>query len=218
MKRTRVKVCCISSVAEAELAISHGVDALGFVSEMPSGKEMVIDDRVVHEISIRIPPTIETFLLTSRRTGDAIADHVECCGTTTVQIVHHIDVLEYRRLIERLPRVRRVQVIHVENRNALDLIDLYEPHVHAFILDSGRPNATVAELGGTGRTHDWTISAEFVRRASKPVFLAGGLNPDNVREAMAKVSPFGLDLCTGVRLNGGLNAFQLSRFMTNVWS
>ena len=216
MKRTRLKVCCISSIAEAALAIAHGADALGLVSQMPSGPG-VIDDELAREIATRTPPTVETFLLTSRLSGDGIADHVEYCGTTTVQIVQHIEVDEYQRIIRQIPRVRRVQVIHVEDLSALDLIELYEPFVHAFLLDSGRPNAEVPELGGTGREHDWDISSEFVRRSSKPVFLAGGLNPRNVREAISNVAPFGLDLCSGVRTDNNLDPQLLDEFTTNLW-
>jgi len=217
MNRTRLKICCISSIAEAELAIVHGADALGLVGEMPSGPG-VISDELAREIAASIPPTVETFLLTSRTAGDDIADHVEYCGTTTVQIVQHIDPGEYPTIIARIPRVRRVQVVHVEDKSALQMIDRYEPYVHAFLLDSGHPNAEIAELGGTGRAHDWRVSSEFVRRTKKPVFLAGGLNSNNVRDALNKVAPFGLDLCSGVRSNSGLNAQLLEEFTTNVWS
>lgn len=111
-----------------------------------------------------------------------------------------------------------MQVIHVEDETALDLIELYEPYVHAFLLDSGHPNASVAELGGTGRAHDWGISSEFVRRSPKHVFLAGGLNPHNVRDAISTVAPFGLDLCSGVRLGNNLDPRLLDEFTANVWT
>lgn len=216
MHRTRIKICCISSVEEARLAIAHGADALGLVSEMPSGPG-VIDNNLIREIASGVPPTVETILLTSRHDGEAIADHVEYCQTTAVQIVQHIDVKDYQPLINRLPSVRRIQVVHVEDRTALDLIDYYQPYVHAFLLDSGRPGAALPELGGTGRAHDWQISAEFVRRASKPVLLAGGLNPANVADAVQQVAPFGLDLCSGVRSNDQLDRALLDQFSTNVW-
>ena len=216
MKRTRVKICCISSIEEAQLAIEYGADAIGLVGEMPSGPG-VIDNDLARKIARNTPPTVETFLLTSREKGDAIADHVECCGTTTVQIVRHIDVAEYQRIIERLPNTRRVQVIHVEDESTITLVKKYEPFVHAFLLDSGRPSASVAELGGTGRAHDWQISAEIVTKTAKPVFLAGGLKPENVREAIKSVAPFGLDLCSGVRTNDKLDEIKLRDFTKNVW-
>jgi len=204
-------------MAEAELAIAYGADALGLVGAMPSGPG-VIDDDLVRKIADTTPPTVETFLLTSRERGDAIADHVEYCGTTTVQIVRHIDVAEYQRVIQRLPTTRRVQVIHVEDESAIDLVRKYEPFVHAFLLDSGRPSAPVVQLGGTGRSHDWQISAKIVASTAKPVFLAGGLKPENVREAITSVEPFGLDLCSGVRTNEKLDETKLRDFTRNVWS
>ena len=216
MSRTRVKVCCISSLEEAQLAISYGVDALGLVGDMPSGPG-IIDDELTRSIARVVPPTVETFLLTSRESGDGIAEHVEFCGTTTVQIVRHIERAEYTTIIRRLPTIKRVQVIHVEDEGALELVKIYEPYVHAFLLDSGRPSARAAELGGTGRSHDWQISAEIVKGTTRPVFLAGGLRPDNVKEAIAVVQPFGLDLCSGIRTDDKLDEKKLREFISNVW-
>jgi len=194
------------------MAVAAGADALGLVGEMPSGPG-IIDDELAREIAAVAPPAVSTFLLTSRETGEAIAQHVEYCGPTTVQIVRHIDPAEYETIIRRLPTTRRVQVIHVEGEDALELVQLYEPFVHAFLLDSGRPDASVAELGGTGRSHDWSISADIVRTTHKPVFLAGGLNSDNAKAAIGSVRPFGLDLCSAVRTEGRLDERKLHRFM-----
>ncbi|MCA9151326.1 MAG: phosphoribosylanthranilate isomerase [Planctomycetales bacterium] len=216
MKRTRIKVCCISTIAEAQLAVAHGVDALGLLGAMPTSPR-AIDIEVAREIAKSVPPTVESFFLSAAISGNEIASQVEYCGATAVQVVRHIDAGEYRRLIKLLPGVRRVQVIHVEDHTALDLIEVYEPYVHAFILDGGRADAAPAELGGTGRVHDWRISAEFVRRSSKPVFLAGGIDLHNVREAIATVAPFGLDLCSGVRRANRLDPQLLNKFTENVW-
>ncbi len=216
MNRTRVKVCCISSLEEAQLAIDYRADALGLVGEMPSGPGVISDD-LAREIARTTPPGVETFLLTARGRGDDIADHVEYCGSTTVQIVRHIDISEYPRIIERLPTIRRVQVIHVEDESAIERVRRYEPYVHAFLLDSGRPSAPLAELGGTGRAHDWRISAAIVNETKKPVFLAGGLTPINVKEAITSVKPFGVDLCSGVRTDEKLDSEKLREFTSNVW-
>ena len=213
--RTRVKICCISSVKEAEMAIAAGADALGFVAAMPSGPG-VVDDATIRAVTSVVPPPLATFLLTSRANGIDIVEHAQHCGTNTVQIVDHIDPSELAVVAVSLPMIRRVQVIHVEGPQALDLIPRYEPYVHAFLLDSGKPGGTMRELGGTGRTHDWAVSREFVKRTRKPVFLAGGLNPDNAAEAIATVRPFGLDLCSGVRTNGHLDQVKLNAFMAAV--
>ncbi len=213
--RTRVKICCIASRAEADLAIRFGTDAIGLVGAMPSGPGP-IDDATIASIAAAAPPPVATFLLTSETSAAAIAGHVEATGVSTVQIVSHIDPDQSERLARLLPVTRRVQVIHVEGPEALDLIPAYADHVHAFLLDSGRPGLSVPELGGTGRAHDWSVSAEFVRNSPHPVFLAGGLNPDNAGEAIRTVRPYGLDLCTGVRTHGNLDTDKLSAFMAAV--
>ncbi|MEM8688617.1 MAG: phosphoribosylanthranilate isomerase [Pseudomonadota bacterium] len=208
----RLKVCCIASRAEADMAIAAGADALGLVAHMPSGPGPISDEEIA-EIAAAVPPPIATFLLTSESRSEEIAAHVERTGVNTIQIVSQISAEEVARLAGLCPNVRRVQVIHVEDRSALDLITDYAPHVHAFLLDSGRPSAAVPELGGTGRSHDWAVSAEFVEQSPRPVFLAGGLKPGNVGEAVRQVCPFGVDLCTGVRTDDGLDAEKLNAFV-----
>ncbi len=212
--RTRTKVCCIASLEEARQAIAAGADAIGLVAAMPSGRT-IADDRIA-EITAFAPPPVASFLLTSERTADAISAHVRRTGPTTVQIVTHIDPSESARLAELEPQVRRVQVIHVEGPEALNLIAVYAPHVHAFLLDSGAPNAATPQLGGTGRRHDWAVSAEFVRMSRLPVFLAGGLSAANAEEAIRQVRPFGLDLCSGLRTEGRLDPGKLAGFMAAV--
>jgi phosphoribosylanthranilate isomerase len=213
--RTRIKICCISSPDEASEAVAAGADALGLVARMPSGPGPIADE-LIAAIAAGVPPPVATFLLTSEITAAAIAAHFRATRPTTVQIVAHIDAAESRRLAALEPHIRRVQVIHVEDRGALDLIPLYAPYVHAFLLDSGRPNAAIAELGGTGRAHDWAISAEFVKASPRPVFLAGGLSAANVGAAMRQVRPYGIDLCSGVRTDGRLDPLKLAALVTAV--
>ncbi len=210
--RTRIKVCCIASAEEARLAVEAGADALGLVARMPSGPGPITDARIA-EITAIVPPPVATFLLTAETTADAISAHIRTTRPSTVQVVSHIAPSEAARLAEMEPHVRRVQVIHVEGLEALELLPAYSPHVHAFLLDSGRPNAAIAELGGTGRCHDWEVSAEIVKASERPVFLAGGLSSANVRDAIRKVRPFGLDLCSGVRTEGRLDAAKLKAFV-----
>jgi phosphoribosylanthranilate isomerase len=213
--RTRVKVCCIASVEEARMAIDAGADAIGLVGAMPSGPGP-IDDRLIAEVAAAVPPPVASFLLTSESTARAIADHVGTTRPSTVQLVCHIDPAEAERLAALSPGVRRVQVIHVEDASCLALIGDYAPHVHAFLLDSGRPGAAVPEFGGTGRVHDWELSAAFVKASPLPVFLAGGLTPANVGAAIGKVRPYGVDLCSGVRTEGRLDPAKLAAFMAAV--
>jgi phosphoribosylanthranilate isomerase len=212
---TRIKTCCMASVAEMQQAVAAGADAVGLVARMPSGPGPIADD-LIARITAAVPPPVAAFLLTSETSAEAIADHVRRTGAPVVQIVSHIDPVESARLALLLPHTRRVQVIHVEGPEALGMIDRYAPHVHAFLLDSGRPGAAIPTLGGTGDVHDWGISAAFVAGSPHPVFLAGGLTPANVGAAIAQVRPFGVDLCSGIRTAGRLDAARLAAFIAAV--
>ncbi|MDP1660434.1 MAG: phosphoribosylanthranilate isomerase [Phycisphaerales bacterium] len=211
--RTRLKVCCIASIDEARVAIAHGADALGLVARMPSGPGP-IDDDTIASIAAAVPPPIATFLLTCETEPRAVVAHARSTGVNTVQLVDDStgpDV--YSALRDALPALRIVQVVHVVDRSSVDHALKLAPLVDALLLDSGNPAAAVRELGGTGRVHDWGLSREIVLRAECPVFLAGGLNPSNIRGAVAAVSPFGVDLCGGVRTNGRLDGAKLSAFV-----
>lgn len=213
--RTRVKVCCIQNPAEAFLAIDLGADALGLVAEMPSGPGP-IDDDTIAGIAAAVPPPVATFLLTSRTDPEAVVAHVSYCGTSVVQLVDAVPDATYAALRRDCPAVKIVQVVHVENEKALPEALLVAPHVDALLLDSGRPGAPVKELGGTGRAHDWSVSRRIVEASPVPVFLAGGLHPDNVADAIEAAEPYGLDLCSGVRTDGRLDAERLRAFMHSV--
>jgi phosphoribosylanthranilate isomerase len=215
MTGTRIKICCMQSVAEAELAARYGADAVGLVSAMPSGPGP-IPESLIAEIVPRVPPGIATFLLTSRRGAAAIADQVRRLGPTTVQIVDRPDPGCHAALRTALPAIRIVQVVHVTGPEAVDEALEYASAVDALLLDSGNPSLPVKELGGTGRTHDWPTSRRIVETAGVPVWLAGGLTPENVAEAIATVGPYGVDLCSGVRTEGRLDEEKLARFVSEV--
>lgn len=197
------------------MAVEAGADALGLVARMPSGPGP-IPDAMIARVTACVPPPVATFLLSAETKAEAISAHIRATNPSTVQIVSHIDPVESEKLAVLEPHIRRVQVVHVEGPEALGLIPAYAPHVHAFLLDSGRPNAVIAELGGTGRAHDWAVSAAFVRATERPVFLAGGLSAANVADAIRQVRPFGLDLCSGVRTDGRLDIDKLAAFVLAV--
>jgi phosphoribosylanthranilate isomerase len=122
----------------------------------------------------------------------------------------------YEVLTRELDGVRIVQVIHVTGPESLEEAIEISPHVQGLLLDSGRLTGPVKELGGTGRTHDWGVSRQIRESLNLPVFLAGGLRPENVTEAISQVGPFALDLCSGVRTDGRLDETKLSQFFRNV--
>ncbi len=210
--KPRVKICCIGSRAEAELAIRHGADALGLVSEMPSGPG-VITDELAREIAARVPPAVASVLLTSRQDAGGIIRQQRYVRANTIQIVDRLTRGTYQDLRDALPGIALVQVVHVRDDDSLAEALSVAPEVDALLLDSGNQRLAVKELGGTGRTHDWTISRRIVGQSAKPVFLAGGLTPLNVRRAVEEVRPFGVDVCGGVRTGGALDERKLAAFI-----
>ncbi len=212
MKTPKVKICCISSVEEVNLALKYGASALGLVSAMPSGPGP-ISEELIAEIVAHIPDGIASFLLTSKQDADSIIAQQRMTKTNTLQLVDSVSVEVYHTLRKELPGISIVQVIHVIDESSIDEAKSVAPFVDMILLDSGNQNLTVKELGGTGRKHDWNLSRRIVESVNKPVFLAGGLNAENVREAMEFVQPYGLDLCSGVRTNGKLDESKLQRFM-----
>lgn len=210
--RPRVKICCIGNHAEAELAIRHGAHALGLVSEMPSGPG-VIADELAREIASRVPPGVASVLLTSRQDAARIVEQQRYVRANTIQIVDCLTRGTHRDLRDALPGIALIQVVHVRDGDSLAEASAAGPEVDALLLDSGDQRLAVKQLGGTGRTHDWTISRRIVEQSRRPVFLAGGLTPENVRRAVAEVQPFGVDVCGGVRTGGRLDERKLAAFI-----
>lgn len=192
------------------MAISHGADAVGLVASMPSGPGP-IPDGVIADIAAAVPPPVATFLLTSETATQDVVDHVVRTRVNTVQLVDDtVGPAVYAALRDQRPTVRIVQVVHVRSDASIDAAVEAGSRCDAILLDSGDPEAR--ELGGTGRVHDWTISRQIVDLSPVPVFLAGGLTPENVAEAVRAVHPFGVDVCTGVRTDGRLDTGKLEAF------
>jgi phosphoribosylanthranilate isomerase len=213
----RIKICCITSENEARLAIEYGASAIGLVARMPSGPGP-IPDELIRQIAKTVPPPVATFLLTSETSVKEIIEHHHRTNTNTIQIVDSLSSGTYSQLKEGLPGVKIIQVIHViDERSVNEAMEISEM-VDAILLDSGNPKLKVKELGGTGRVHNWKLSRQIRDKTKCPVFLAGGLNPENVRQAIEEVHPFAVDVCSGVRTDGRLDREKLERFFREVLS
>jgi phosphoribosylanthranilate isomerase len=213
--RPRVKICCISNLEEAKLAVRYGASALGLVSHMPSGPGVITEDRII-EIAATIPPSIGSFLLTSLQNVAAIIVQQRRCRTNTIQLCDRVTGGTHSDLRNALPGISIVQVIHVTGRESVDEAVSIAAHVDAILLDSGNQKLPTKELGGTGRTHDWSLSRQIREQVEVPIFLAGGLGSDNVKRAIEEVGPFGLDICTGVRTSGTLDETKLAQLFANI--
>jgi phosphoribosylanthranilate isomerase len=208
--KPRVKICCIASIEEAWLAIEAGASALGLVSAMPSGPGP-IPEPLIAEIAATVPPPIGSFLLTCIQDVEGIVDQQRRSRVNTIQICDRF-LGDYGALRTALPGVSLVQVIHVTGPESVEEALTVSPHVDAILLDSGNQSLAIKQLGGTGRTHDWSLSRKIREKISVPLFLAGGLKPENVAEAIRAVEPFGVDVCSGLRTEGRLDQEKVKSF------
>jgi phosphoribosylanthranilate isomerase len=215
--RTRVKVCCITNPEAASLAVRHGADALGLVGPMPSGTG-IIDLATAARLAAAVPPPVASFLLSSAVEPEELLAQCRQVAPTALQIVDAVDPAAYALLRRELPALRLVQVVHVTGERTVAEALAVATLVDALLLDSGNPDAPVRLLGGTGKVHDWSISRKIADASPIPVFLAGGLTPANVADAIRAVRPFGVDLCTGLRTEGALDETKLEAFMQAVAS
>jgi phosphoribosylanthranilate isomerase len=209
--KTKVKICCISTEEEAKMALKFGADVLGLVAKMPSGPGTIADD-LIEKIVKSVPSATLTFLLTPKTNPYEIIKHQQLTSANCIQLVDAVNVIDYQILRDKLLNIKLIQVIHVLDEKSIEEAKRYAEVADMILLDSGNPNLKVKELGGTGRTHNWELSRKIVETISKPVFLAGGLNPENVRDAIASVKPYGVDICSGIRTNGKLDVEKLGRF------
>jgi phosphoribosylanthranilate isomerase len=182
---------------------------------MPSGPGPIADE-LIASIAKNVHPPVSTFLLSSEQSAAGLISHLQRVQTSTVQIVDELKQGSYRQIREALPHIRIVQVIHVTGEESVDQALRVQEEVDAILLDSGNPGALLKTLGGTGNTHNWEISRSIVKSLEVPVFLAGGLHAGNVADAISIVRPFAVDICSGVRTEGRLDAVKLQSFMQAV--
>jgi len=217
-----VKICCILSTDEIDMAIDAGAHAVGLVGSMPNGPG-ILDDitiarlaRYTHE---KYEDHIWSVLLTKETDASNILDHAANTHVNSVQIVDHDGIATHKTIREKAPNLRIIQVVHVENETAIETAKKASQTADVILLDSGKPSAHKAghdktfggTFGGTGETHDWSISKRIVEVIDKPVFLAGGLNPDNVTTAIKAVKPAGLDICSGLRNKANQYELELEK-------
>jgi len=199
------------------MAINHGASAIGLVSAMPSGPGPIPED-LIKEIAAVVPPAVGTFLLTCQQDVDRIIDQQQRLRVNTLQLCDRLEAGSHRELRKALPGISLVQVVHVTGPESVDEAIAVAEDVDAILLDSGNQSLPIKELGGTGRTHDWTLSARIREAINKPLFLAGGLTPQNVAAAIEQVQPFGIDVCSGLRTDGKLDQEKLYDFFQSLQS
>ncbi|NNF22858.1 MAG: phosphoribosylanthranilate isomerase [Saprospiraceae bacterium] len=213
----RVKVCCIKSNDEADLAIHCGAYALGLVGPMPSGPGPISPEEA-GIICSYVSGKVNTFYLTSKIELNEIVNEYNLVKSSHLQLTDSTTTETRKALKIQFPNLMIVQVVHVSGEGTLTKAKTFEKESDFLLLDSGAPGKAVKELGGTGRIHNWEISKQIVRNARIPVFLAGGLNASNVKDAINHVNPYGLDLCSGIRTEDKLDKRKIKFFFSQIKS
>jgi phosphoribosylanthranilate isomerase len=208
--RTWIKICATTSLDDALASIEAGADALGFVFA-PSKRRVSAEQAAT--IVAQIPAQVERVGVFNDAPAAHVAEVVEQVGLTAVQL-HGKETPEFiQELAGRWPQGRRISVIKTVLVNG-DFATRFThvcndyPEIDCILLDSG---------GGSGRTFDWETARPLVDRARKRLIVAGGLNPENVGEAIRKFAPWGVDVVSGVeREPGRKDAMKLKAFVAAV--
>lgn len=190
----KVKICGISNEIDALAAVSLGADAIGFVM---GGKVLPVEvepyAQLVRETIKKFPEGVDSFLVTHLLNADDILALANYIQSTGIQISEDIDIEEVIKVRNNTNR-KIIKTVVTTDPKAKEKLKLYEPYCDFFLLDSRESGYT----GGTGKENNWTMCKELIELTSKPVFIAGGLNPDNVRGAIEETMPYGVDVSTGV--------------------
>ncbi len=209
-----IQVAGVIDQAESELLASCGVRYLGFPLRLPVHREDLSEQEAARIIKKLIPP-IQGVLITYLNKADPIVEFCNQLGASIVQLHGDVEASELRRIKERQPRFAIIKSLVVGLHPIDELLEIVmrtAPHVDGFITDTFDPETGAA--GATGKTHDWRLSRQLVRQSTRPVILAGGLNPDNVRAAILAVHPAGVDAHTGLEdTSGRKSAEKVKQFV-----
>jgi phosphoribosylanthranilate isomerase len=200
---TRVKICGITNLADAQAAIEAGADALGFIFYEKSPRRMTIP--AVAEISKQLPPFIMRVGVFVNAPEELVKCAIGECGLGLLQF-HGDEPPEF------CTRFGLMSMKAFRIRAAESLKELPKYPTEAWLLDA----CSAENLGGTGEKFNWDLAVE-AQKFGKPVFLAGGLTPENVAAAIRKVQPFGVDVSSGVESSPGKKDHARVRaFIANV--
>jgi phosphoribosylanthranilate isomerase len=180
------------------MLVEAGVHQIGFPLRLAFHREDTSEEEAARILQV-LPPAVPAVLITYVESASEIRSLCQNLGVRSVQLHSNPPVSEVAALRAQAPEVTLMKSLIVRGTNLPELLSLarlYEPHVAAFITDTYDPST--GACGATGLTHDWDISRELARKISRPLILAGGLNPGNVRQAILHVCPAGVDVHTGV--------------------
>jgi len=197
----RVKICGITSTAEAQLAVRQGAHAIGVLVGRVHVAPDFVEPDLANLIARSLPPFIAAVLVTHLAEGEAVVRLAGAVSCPVLQLHSDLSASTLRKLRARLSPRKIIGKVSVEGDAAVERAREIEPFVDAIVLDT-RDRVT-DRVGGTGMVHDWTISARIASTSKVPIILAGGLTPENVAQAIRAVKPWGVDVNSGVETSDG---------------
>ena len=190
----KVKICGITNLDDGLNAVRFGADFIGLITEINFSEDS-ITRRVAAQIIKSIP--VRCVVVTYLKDAKRIVELCRSINPAMIQLHNEMTVEEINKINIMLPRIKIIKTIHVSNfQETINKVNYFEDYVDYILLDT----KVGKKLGGTGKTHNWLISKKVVELCKRPIFLAGGLTPENVKKAITEVKPFAVDVNSGVKL------------------
>ena len=193
----KVKICANKSIEEAQMCIDAGADIIGILVGQEHTSNDFVDKEKAKEICKYVNKRCDVSLVTHLTNANEIIDLTKYIGNNIIQLHSDIDEQEVGKIKMKLPNVELVRLIHVSSDGTICTDYKKMKYVDYYLLDSF--NLKTNQVGGTGLTHDWYKSGELIIILDKPTFLAGGLNPENVKTAIDIAKPYGVDVNSGCK-------------------
>ena len=206
-----IQIAGIIDQEEADMLVDAGVHQLGFPFGLAVHKEDITEKDAAKIIG-SLRPFVSSVLITYLNEAEKILDLYKRIGTAKVQLHGDVSVTDLIKLKSLAPNLFVIKSLIVRDHNLAELessFSAFSPYIDVFITDTYDP--VTGSCGATGKTHDWDISRRLVEISPRPIILAGGLKPENVRRAIARVKPAGVDVHTGVEGADGRKDADLVR-------
>ncbi|MBR3132488.1 MAG: phosphoribosylanthranilate isomerase [Clostridia bacterium] len=198
----KVKICANKSIEDAKMSIDAGADIIGILVGQEHTSNDFVDKYTAKKIADFAKGKCDISLVTHLTNADEIIELTKFIGNNVIQLHSDIEEIEVEKIKKEFPNVKLVRLIHVSAEGKICTDYKKIKYADYYLLDSF--NLKTNQVGGTGLTHDWNKSGELIRILDKPTFLAGGLNPENVADAIKRVNPYGVDANSGCKNNKGL--------------
>ncbi len=206
-----VKICANRTIEEAQMCLDAGTDIIGILVGQKHASVDFVDEKSAKEICDYVNGKCDVALVTHLVNAEKIIDLAKFIGVDIIQLHSNINESEVEKIANALPKIKLIRLIHI-SQNGEVLTDIKNiKYADFYLLDS--INLKTNQVGGTGLTHDWNKSRDLIKKLTKPTFLAGGLTPENVQDAIKKANPYGVDVNSGCKTEGKKDREKVIEFV-----